>query len=294
MDILNLSRFAGYILDFFLPRTCVVCEAVLFDDEELLCRKCAGDIPHTYFWLMRNNPMADKFNALIQEDIVAALDAKAEVRKKGTALEKAAPAMGRGTATLSKGSATLGRGERYVYAAALFFYRAESEYRKITQAIKYHGRSDVGRTFGQMLGERLCCSSLFADVDVIIPVPLHWMRQWQRGYNQAEIIAGGVAESMGIPVRSDILRRCRRTKTQTRLDIDEKARNVAGAFTVAREFLHKAQNGNDTRPTFKHLLLIDDVYTTGSTLHACFLTLRTAFPPPIRISIATLGFVGGS
>ena len=301
MDILNLSRFAGYILDFFLPRTCVVCEAVLFDDEELLCRKCAGDIPHTYFWLMRNNPMADKFNGLIQEDIVAALDAEAEVRKKGTALERVAPAMGRDTATLSKGnvalgrdSATLGRGERYVYAAALFFYSADSEYRRITQAIKYHGRSDVGRAFGRMLGERLRGSALYADVDAIVPVPLHWMRQWQRGYNQAEIIAGGVAEAMGIPICSDILRRCRRTKTQTRLDINEKARNVKGAFTVAREFIHKGQNGNDTPPTFKHLLLIDDVYTTGSTLHACFLALRTAFPPHIRISIATLGFVGGS
>ena len=281
MDILNLSWFLGRILDFFLPRTCVVCEAVLFDDEKLLCGKCSGDIPHTYFWIMRKNPMADKFNALIQEDLIAALDALTP-EKEGVIHEKSATSPVRDYSLL-------GRGERYAYAAALFFYRSESEYRKITQVIKYHGREDVGRAFGQMLGERLRGSSLYADVDAIVPVPLHWTRHWKRGYNQAEIIAGGVAEAMGIPVRSDILRRCRRTKTQTRLDIDEKTRNVKDAF-AGRSHL----SSDDTGTTFHHLLLIDDVFTTGSTLHACFLALRTVFPPPIRISIATLGFVGGT
>lgn len=284
MDIFNLSRFAGYILDFFLPRTCIVCEAVLFPDEDLLCSKCASDVPHTYFWILRNNPMADKFNELIQEDLIAAWDQTP---------------LGEDSACPGKGTDTLSRGERYVYAAALFFYRAESEYRKITQVIKYHGREDVGRAFGQMLGERLRGSLLYADVDAIIPVPLHWTRQWKRGYNQAEIIAGGVAEAMGIPVRSDILRRCRRTKTQTRLNIDEKARNVKDAFAVDERWLkflagRSHLSTDDTGTTFRHLLLVDDVYTTGSTLHACFLALRTAFPSPIRISIATLGFVGGS
>ena len=271
-------------MDFVLPRTCIICETVLFQDEALLCEKCSGDIPHTYFWLLRNNPMSDKFNSLIQEDLVAAWNEHVGV------MEKDITAPGRGSATLEMG-------ERYAYAAALFFYRSESEYRKITQVIKYHGRSDVGRTFGRMLGERLRYSSQFADIDAIIPVPLHWTRQWQRGYNQAEIIAYGVAEVMGTPVRCDILKRSRRTKTQTRLGIDEKAANVKGAFVVDERWLkfladRSHLSSDDTDTTFRHLLLIDDVYTTGSTLHACFLALRTTFPPPIRISIATLGFVG--
>lgn len=262
MDISNFSDFGRCILDFFLPRTCIICEAVLFDDEKLLCGKCAGDIPHTYFWVLRNNPMADKFNGLIQEDLVAAWDEDAS---------------------------TLGRGEKYAYAAALFFYRSESEYRKITQAIKYHGRVDVGRSFGRMLGERLRRSALFADVDAILPVPLHWIRQWKRGYNQAEIIAAGVSEAMGIPLRSDILRRHKRTKTQTRLGIGEKARNVKGAFSTTYHWLPSDKAG----PEFRHLLLIDDVFTTGSTMMACFVALRKIFPPEVRISVATLAFVGG-
>lgn len=206
--------------------------------------------------------MADKFNGLIQEDLVAAWDEDAS---------------------------TLGRGEKYAYAAALFFYRSESEYRKITQAIKYHGRSDVGQAFGRMLGERLRSSSLFADVDVVIPIPLHWTRQWQRGYNQAEVIASGVADAMGIPLRSDILRRHKRTKTQTRLGIGEKARNVKGAFSTTYHWLPSDEAG----PEFRHLLLIDDVFTTGSTMMACFTALRKIFPPEVRISVATLAFVGG-
>ena len=261
MDISNFSDFGRCILDFFLPRTCIICEAVLFDDEKLLCGKCAGDIPHTYFWVLRNNPMADKFNGLIQEELVSALD--------------------EGTAT--------GWGERYVYAAALFFYREDSEYRKITQAIKYHGRSDVGQAFGRMLGERLRSSSLFADVDVVIPIPLHWTRQWKRGYNQAEVIASGVADAMSIPLRSDILRRHKQTKTQTRLGIGEKARNVKGAFTTT-DHCHPSDKAG---PEFRHLLLIDDVFTTGSTMMACFTALRKIFPPEVRISVATLAFVGG-
>ena len=262
MDFFILHRFLGRIVDFFLPRTCIICETVLFDDEEQLCRKCAGDIPHTYFWLLRNNPMADKFNALIQEDLVEAW---------------------------KEGDGALGRGESYAYGAALFFYRSDSEYRKITQVIKYHGRVDVGRSFGLMLGKRLRSSALYADVDALVPVPLHWIRQWDRGYNQAEVIASGVAEAMGVPLRNDILRRCRHTKTQTRLDIDEKGRNVKGAFTVNERWLKSSAT-----PEFCHILLIDDVFTTGSTLHSCFQALRSVFPPGVRISVATLAFVGGA
>ena len=122
---------------------------------------------------------------------------------------------------------------------------------------------------------------------MIIPVPLHWSRRWKRGYNQAEEIASGVAAEAGVPLRTDILYRCRRTTTQTKLDIEGKARNVAGAFA-----LRKGSIPSDTMP--RHILLIDDVFTTGSTLHACFVALREVFPAGVRISVATLGFVGGA
>lgn len=250
MDILYTYGFLRSLLDFFLPRACIICGKVLFHDETLICEKCAGDIPHTYFWILRNNPMADRFNEMIQENIE---------NVKGH--------------------------EKYAFAAALFFYRPESDYREITRHIKYHGRTDVGVTFGIRLGEKLRSSRLYDDVDAVIPVPLHWLRRWKRGYNQAEIIASGVAQILNVPLRCDILERCRRTRTQTKLDIGEKAKNVRGAFVISNKC-----NGHQN--DLKHLLLIDDVFTTGSTAYACFLALRSVFPPNIRISVATLAVVG--
>ena len=188
--------------------------------------------------------------------------------------------------------------ERYAYASALFIYQEDNGYRQIPYQIKYHGNISAGRHFGRMLGLRLSDSEHFQDVDMIIPVPLHRLRKWKRGYNQAEIIAEEVAAALGAPLRTDILVRRRMTRTQTQLSIEEKSANVAGAFEVsdgAKSLYGVGSYDNSSLPTWpKHILLIDDVFTTGSTLYACFAALRTAFPPSVRISVATLGFVGAS
>jgi ComF family protein len=138
-----------------------------------------------------------------------------------------------------------------------------------------------------MLGKKLAVSPLWSDIDMIIPVPLHWTRKWKRGYNQAEVIARAAAEALGVPVRTDILMRKHRTKTQIKLDIKEKAQNVAGAFAVTEDARAIFRNGG----TVRHIVLLDDVFTTGSTLGACFTALRTVFPPSVRISVVTLGYV---
>ena len=208
---------------------------------------CHADLPLTRFWTMGHNPMADRFNALLQEK-----------------LEVFIP---------------------YVHAAALFFYKEDSKYRHIPQQLKYHGNTAIGRHFGKMLGTRLIESAEFKDADLIVPVPLHWIRKWKRGYNQAEILAQGIAMEMRIPVRTDRLRRIRRTATQTRLGIEAKGANVAGAFCAN---IKKP----DTIKGIRHVILIDDVFTTGSTMTECFMALRKVLPPEVRISIATLAFVG--
>ncbi|MBO5659475.1 MAG: ComF family protein [Bacteroidaceae bacterium] len=278
MDFYNSYGFGTALLDFFLPRRCVVCDDVLGPSETHLCEACWGDLPHTYYWMLRNNPMADRFNGLIQEWLE---DKCFETREIST--DAATMASNPNGGNEVKAAAR----ERYAYAAALFFYRAESDYRKITRCIKYQGRLEVGKHFGRLLGERLAGSSLFSDVDLVVPVPLHWLRRWKRGYNQAEVIASGVAECLGIPMRPDILSRIRRTRTQTRLSIAEKRANVSGAFAIPAK--------PPAEPTpFRHILLVDDVFTTGSTLGACFAALRSVFPPTVRISVVTLGFVGGS
>lgn len=234
-------------LDLLVPRTCLMCGQSLESAEEHLCRECLEDLPRTYYWLRRFNPMADRFNALVQEGLDRHID--------------------------------------YAYAAALFFYRAESEYRRIPYQIKYHGDIPAGRFFGKELGRAIALAGHFSDVNAVIPVPLHWARRWKRGYNQAEVIAREVATVLGAELRTDILERCRRTRTQTKLSIEGKVANVQGAFRVRPCIID-----NLTAP--KHLLLIDDVFTTGSTLHACYSALRSVFPSEVRISVATLAFVG--
>lgn len=252
-SVLRGLRAAGEIL---LPRQCITCGRRLLLEEKHLCLECLADLPQTYFWTMSHNPMADRFNENIQKDIETDEDD--------------------------------GLHERYAYAAALFFYHSEAQYRLIPYQIKYHGNIRAGRYFGRMLGNRLASSVLFEDVDMVVPVPLHWTRKWKRGYNQAEVIAGAVAEALGAPMRTDLLRRRKRTTTQTRMEVEDKRKNVADAFVSTPSLADiAAQDG------IRHLLLIDDVFTTGATLHACFAALRTVLPASVRISVATLGFVGG-
>ena len=280
MDIDHSYGFGSALLDFFLPRRCVVCDAVLAPSETHLCENCWSDLPHTYYWMLRNNPMADRFNAFIQDWLEAEWSAYTGTEHDNSDDRDMADVRNDGH------EVNVSRTERYAYAAALFFYRAESDYSKITRCIKYHGRVEVGLHFGMLLGDRLAESHLFSDVDAVVPVPLHWMRRWKRGYNQAEVIASGVARRLGVPMKNNILRRCRRTRTQTKLSIAEKRKNVTGAFDVS----DKARSNEE----LKHLLIVDDVFTTGSTLMACFTALREVFPPSVRISVATLGFVGGT
>jgi len=172
----------------------------------------------------------------------------------------------------------------YGYAASLFYYI--DDYRKIPQAVKYRRNFALGRYYGAMLGEKMAESPLWADVDIVIPVPLHWTRRWRRGYNQAEVIVRGISKN----VRTDILRRVRRTKTQVHLHRDDRYANVRTAFSA---------NPQKLKEPLRHILLVDDVFTTGATLCACEHAIRTALveavgaekAAKVRISIATLACV---
>ncbi len=234
--------------DLMMPRGCIVCGRPLALREKHICIECLADLPRTYFSNMPHNQLADRFNSLIQRDLDAT-----------------------------------GGFEEYSRATSLFFYRSQNGYRLITQRLKYHSDYAAGRYFASMLGREMTQSPVYSDVDTVIPVPLHWTRRWSRGHNQAEIIAKILADCLGARMRTDILFRTRRTRTQTRLSVEGKAHNVEDAFQAKRP---------KAAPTPSHILLVDDVFTTGATLRSCQKALRTLFPPPVRISVATLACVG--
>ena len=220
---MRMIDFVIALGDLFMPRACLACGRRLGMRERHLCLSCAADVPYTRFWLAPHNPLADRFNAVLERH--------------------------RGTEPMD-----------YAYAAALLYYKGA--YRAIPRALKYQGDLAAGRHYGALLGRRLAAAPHFADIDLVIPVPLHWTRLRSRGYNQAEIldafrvapappgaserwpVAAGHDEgvtptaSSGTPstvipgapstvipgltrnlpeVRTDLLVRARRTRTQTRV-----------------------------------------------------------------------------
>ncbi len=142
--------------------------------------------------------------------------------------------------------------------------------------LKYKGNCEVGIKMGILFGYDLIQSSFYQDIDAIIPVPLHPKKEKKRGYNQSAEICKGLSESMNRPVISGNLVREFHTSSQTRKGRFERWENVSGIFNVK----------NEASLTGKHLLLVDDVVTTGATLEACCEPLLKI--PGVRVSIATL------
>lgn len=175
------------------------------------------------------------------------------------------------------------REEPYCSAVALFDYNAASSYRHITPHLKYGGGLASGRFFGRLLGHRIASCPYLGGIDCIVPVPLHWRRRLSRGYNQAGVIASAVSESLGVPVRGGLLRRARYSRSQTAVGVEGKSANVRGAFRASPAV-----------PAPAHILVVDDVFTTGSTLAACHSALRDVFDSSTRISVATLAYVSES
>lgn len=145
--------------------------------------------------------------------------------------------------------------------------------------LKYHHQKKVGILLGRIFGEDLRGSDFLKTIDVIVPVPLHPKREKSRGYNQAEVIARGLSESTSLPVVVGNLNRILFNPTQTKRSKTQRWENVKHIFHVEDPniFAHK------------HLLIVDDVITTGSTIEACGIALQEC--PGIKISVATLGEV---
>ena len=167
---------------------------------------------------------------------------------------------------------------------SLFYYSRDNDYKELLHSVKYSGNVAVGRWLGRMLGEKMCEAS-YPPPDVIIPVPLHWRRKWKRGYNQAEAIARGISEGLSgdIPVLTGILQRTRYSISQTRMSVGSKWENVSGAFVIGNK------KSAAERLSGRHVLLVDDVLTTGATAEACWDAVRDI--PDIRVSYASIAFV---
>ncbi len=165
---------------------------------------------------------------------------------------------------------------RIEMATALFYFAKGSRYRKLLHRLKYNNRPEIGIVLGRELGARIGNSKCFEKIDYIVPVPLHSSRQKQRGYNQSEKIGIGISQVTQIPVFSGAIIRNTATQTQTRKNREERWKNVSGKFSIP----------NENTLFDKHILLVDDVITTGSTIEAVATELLKV--KGLKISLAVL------
>jgi ComF family protein len=161
---------------------------------------------------------------------------------------------------------------------AMLFFKKGSRVQTLIHRLKYKGQTAIGYHLGQLLGQRLKQNMKHSSIDLLIPVPLHKRRERLRGYNQAEYIASGIGSVLQIPVLSGLLIKPFATASQTRKGRFSRYENLKSVFEVRDA--SKLEN--------KHILLVDDVITTGATLEACGLLLYNCGIS--KLSIAALAF----
>lgn len=165
--------------------------------------------------------------------------------------------------------------------ATAFFYYQGKETHTVLHNLKYYDNPDVGYHLGMVMAEEALDSGFFKGIEAILPVPLHSHKERKRGYNQCRYIAEGLSAVTGIRVVEDEIVRTKNTRTQTHLNKDERWENVQDIFSAT----HRCK----VLPACSHILLIDDVVTTGSTL----ISLAEAVlkvNPDVRFSVLSLAF----
>ncbi len=205
------------LADLFFTRNCLVCGRGLEPGQKYVCDACLDDMPLTYFWQRSENPAMHRLGVRPGEGGACV---------EGSACVEDVPRDARGGAAMPVASGTgvfpgdivpreacegaavpvasgVNAGCRVHNAAALFFYRHESPWCELVRRFKYGRDEGLGLWASRLLGRYLYSGGLYADVQVVVPVPLHWYKRFRRGFNQAEIIARGVAEGLaGSPAGS--------------------------------------------------------------------------------------------
>jgi len=167
-------------------------------------------------------------------------------------------------------------------ATSFYFFNKGSRVQRMIHQLKYHGKQQIGEKVGELFAQDVMIHDDFKNIELIIPVPLHAKKQKKRGYNQADCFAKGIANGSGIQYDSKIITRTVFTDSQTKKSRIDRWINVEEKFSLT----------NLERVNGKHVLLVDDVVTTGATLEACAQILTAN--SNASISIATMACAYGA
>ena len=218
------------ITNFFFPITCVVCgRSLFFDDKFRICDECVSGLE-----------MIDGLYC----------------RKCGKVL----PDGGENCYSCRKIS-------DYHFENIRSVCVYDGTAKDLVHKFKYGGRDYIGRILGKTMNTVLDLQGYKNEIDFVVPVPMHWLKRYLRGYNQTEILANEISETIGKPVYKSISR-TKSTKPQYKLRKEERSTNLAGCFAIREKYRNEIKG--------KTLLLIDDVCTTCSTIEECSKTLRRA------------------
>ncbi|GAA4739848.1 hypothetical protein GCM10023229_18910 [Flavisolibacter ginsenosidimutans] len=165
-----------------------------------------------------------------------------------------------------------------VNATAQYYFSKGSRMQHLMHQLKYKSNKEMGLYLGRLMGYALAETNRFRTVDALVPLPLHPSKEKMRGYNQAMILCQGIADVLGKPVLKDVIIRTSHTESQTKKNRVQRWENMEGRFELVKP---AAIEG-------KHILLVDDVITTGATLEACGSELLEA--ENVQLSLATLCF----
>lgn len=166
-------------------------------------------------------------------------------------------------------------------AMSQYYFSKDSLLQQLIHQFKYKNNRELGIYFGKIMGAAFKASSRYPLPDILIPLPLFPDKERKRGYNQAALLCEGMATILDLPIIYDAVRRVRYTSTQTHKTRMERWQNVEGVFVAAPN--------NAIRN--KHVLLVDDVITTGATMEACGNAVLEDIPG-VKVSIATLAYAG--
>lgn len=164
------------------------------------------------------------------------------------------------------------------HACSFYLYEKGGKIQNLLHAIKYQDQPKLAEYLGEEYGKQLQKDSFFTNIDCVIPIPLHANKLKARGYNQSECFAKGLSEALNKEMKTELLYRVIDTKTQTKKSKYQRWENVDGIFKI---------NDSDSL-TNKHVLIVDDVVTTGATIEAAWLALKSI--DGIRISVASIAF----
>ncbi len=166
-------------------------------------------------------------------------------------------------------------------ATSFLFFNKGGKVQKLMHNLKYRGKKDVGIFLGTLLGRNLVKSPLFNTVDIVVPVPLHPLKRKKRGYNQSALIARGISDVLNIETIENNLIKIANTESQTKKKRFDRWENVKTSFIVKDKSVLKN----------KHILLVDDVITTGATIEACVTVLKEL--ENVKVSVASVAYAQG-